>query len=973
MKPVLSNRFQKFPIKHNDPKCNHIKNKIFCFFIFLFLSANTALAEDTIIKIGVLANRGPERCMEKWFETAEYLSSNIPGNIFHIVPIDYDQIDSMVEKSQVDFILANSACYIELESKYRVNRIATLKNSVRSKAETSYGAVIFCKKEREDIRHLIDLKGKTFRAVNDSSFGGWRMAWRELKDAGVDPFKDFAFLGFAETHDIVVYAVRDGIADAGTVRTGTFEMMNAEGKINIDDFHVIHEHGGDQVDLPFVHSSRLYPEWPMAKLKHISNELAEKVSIALISMPQNSIAALSAGSAGWTIPLNYQSVHDCLKELKVGLYKDFGKITLTDIFRKYWILILSDILTLAFLVWFLTNRIILNKKIKAAHKDLESAVDERVRIEKELGKDERKLAQAIQGNSIPTFMIDNKHIITHWNKACENLTGFSATEMLGTKKHWRAFYPSEGPVLADLLVDETIEQDIIAYYRGKVHKSVFIEGAYEGGLFFPHLGEKGKYLFFTATPLRDQSGTIIGIIETLQDFTDRRQAERSLRASEEKYRSILDAMEDATYICSQDFHIVFNNSAMIKRMGRDATGETCYTAIHGLDKKCPWCIHEKAMRGESSTVEVESPKDNKVYHVSNSPIFHIDGSISKLTVFRDITDIKKMEQRFQQAQKMEAIGTLAGGIAHDFNNILFPIIGHTEMLMEDAPEGSPFLESLHQIYSGALRAKDLVQQILAFSRQEENGLIVMKIQPIIKEVMKLMRSTLPATIHIKQNLQPDCGVVKADPTKIHQIVMNLTTNAYHAMEDNGGELKLTLKGVELGEHDLMNPDMAPGLYACLTIADTGKGMDKDVINKIFEPFFTTKEKGKGTGMGLSVVHGIVQSMCGAIQVYSEPGQGTEFHVFLPIVKRNFEKQEDQTIEPLQGGTERVLLVDDEESIITMEKRQLERLGYQVVSRTSSIEALEAFKANPNKFDLVISDLAMPKMPGDKLAHELIKI
>jgi len=344
-------------------------------------------------------------------------------------------------------------------------------------------------------------------------------------------------------------------------------------------------------------------------------------------------------------------------------------------------------------------------------------------------------------------------------------------------------------------------------------------------------------------------------------------------------------------------------------------------------------------------------------------------------VLREIEKQKvRLEDQLQQAQKMESIGTLAGGIAHDFNNILFPIIGYTEMLMDDlSEESSSIRESLNQIYTGALRARDLVQQILAFARQEKNELKLMKMQPIIKEAMKLIRSTIPTTISITQNLQPDCGPVAADPTQIHQIVMNLATNAYNAMEENGGELKVNLKEIELGEGDLIDPDMSPGLYACLTIADTGMGMNKDVMNRIFDPFFTTKEKGKGTGMGLSVVHGIVKRMKGEIQVYSEPGKGTEFKLYLPIVKSASESQEPKADEPLAGGCEKLLLVDDEESIIVVEKQVLERLGYQVTSLTSSIEALEAFRADPDKFDLVITDMSMPKLSGDKLAHELIKM
>ena len=334
---------------------------------------------------------------------------------------------------------------------------------------------------------------------------------------------------------------------------------------------------------------------------------------------------------------------------------------------------------------------------------------------------------------------------------------------------------------------------------------------------------------------------------------------------------------------------------------------------------------------------------------------------------------QQIEMKLLHTQQLESIGTLAGGIAHDFNNILFPIVGYTQMLLEDTPEDSPTRDSLKQIYTSALRAKSLVKQILTFSRQESSELMLMKIQPIVKEALKLIRATIPTTIEIKQDMNPDCGVIKADPTQIHQIVMNLATNAYHAMEETGGELKVSLKEMEFGTLDQINPNMAPGIYACLIVADTGVGMEKKLTDKIFDPFFTTKAIGKGTGMGLSVVHGIVTAMGGAIQVYSEPEKGTQFHVYFPIEEDSFEKQNIQTKTLIQGGTEQILLVDDEQAILTMEKRMLERLGYQVTSHTGSLEALEAFRANSNKFDLVITDMAMPNMPGDKLSTELTKI
>jgi len=295
-----------------------------------------------------------------------------------------------------------------------------------------------------------------------------------------------------------------------------------------------------------------------------------------------------------------------------------------------------------------------------------------------------------------------------------------------------------------------------------------------------------------------------------------------------------------------------------------------------------------------------------------SGVFDEEGNLKRIRGFlMDVTEQRKLEAQLRQAQRMETIGTLAGGIAHDFNNILFPILGHADMLLADIPEDSPLQDGLNEISAGALRAKDLVRQILTFSRQDTTELILMKMQPIIKEALKLIRSTIPTTIDITQDINADCGAIKADPTQLHQIIMNLTTNAFHAMEETGGVLSVSLKEIELGNDDVINLDLEPGTYICLTIADTGTGMDKNIIEKIFDPFFTTKEVGKGTGMGLSVVHGIVKSMKGAIQVYSEPGKGAEFRVCLPVEQSSFERQSIQIHDVIQSGTEQILFVDDE--------------------------------------------------------------
>ena len=478
------------------------------------------------------------------------------------------------------------------------------------------------------------------------------------------------------------------------------------------------------------------------------------------------------------------------------------------------------------------------------------------------------------------------------------------------------------------------------------------------------------------------------VLSITRDITERKQAEKALQESESSLQSVFEAvpvgicfMKDRVYrrvnqnwcdrfgypeesLLGRTTEFLYENKKEYERVGKEL-----YEQIldHGIA-----FAHTRLKRSDGEFRNVD---------LIAKPLNSQNIADGTVVAVHDITEQKqaevereKLQARLNQAQKMESIGTLAGGIAHDFNNILFPVLGHMEMLLEDVPENSPYRDSLKEIYTGALRAKDLVKQILTFSRQESGELILMKMQPIIKESLKLIRSTIPTTIDIKQDINPDCGRIKADPIQIHQIVMNLATNAYHAMEETGGGMKISLKEVELGEYDIISTNMIPGVYACLIVADTGVGMDKNVTDKIFDPFFTTKAIGRGTGMGLSVVHGIVTAMGGAIQVYSEPGKGTQFHVYLPIEKNPFEKQDTQDKkEPIRGGTEQILLADDEEAILTMEKRMLERLGYQVTSHISSLEALEAFRTNPDKFDLVITDMAMPNMSGDKLSIELTKI
>ena len=590
-------------------------------------------------------------------------------------------------------------------------------------------------------------------------------------------------------------------------------------------------------------------------------------------------------------------------------------------------------------------------------------INERKEIEEELRKSEQQLSTHILNTPIGAISWDLNFKTVEWNPAAETIFGYTKDEAL-SKHAAELILPEDMKELVDVIF-----QDLISEKGGTRSTN---ENITKGG--------RRIICDWYNTALKDADGKVIGIASFVSDITERVQANEGLRKSEEKFRTLFHTSPNAITLTSAENGVYIDvNDGFTKMLGyskEDVIGKTSAELNIWNDFKDRELLASGLKKyGLVDDLEADfKGKNGQIKSgIMSAHLLNIENKNIIFAITRNVTEQRKLESQLQQSQRMESIGTLAGGIAHDFNNILSPIVGYTEMVLLDTPEDSPVRDSLNQVYTSALRAKDLVNQILTFSRQDSSELMLMKMQPIVKEALKLIRSTISTTIEIIQDINPDCGVVKADPTQIHQIVMNLATNAYHAMEETGGELKVSLKEVELGEYDIITPDMTPGVYACLIVADTGVGMDKILTNKIFDPFFTTKEVGKGTGMGLSVVHGIVISMGGTIHVYSEPGKGTQFHVYLPVIKSAAEKPKIQTQVPIQGGTEQILLVDDEEAILSMEKRMLERLGYQVTSRTSSLEALEAFRSNPDKFDMIITDMAMPNMPGDKLSVELIKI
>ncbi|HKJ99520.1 MAG TPA: MASE3 domain-containing protein [Desulfotignum sp.] len=460
-----------------------------------------------------------------------------------------------------------------------------------------------------------------------------------------------------------------------------------------------------------------------------------------------------------------------------------------------------------------------------------------------------------------------------------------------------------------------------------------------------------------------------------------------LRHSEERYRSLID-FSPLALVVTQKEQIVFVNPAAVSIFGvkdkKEIIGTIPDDWIHPD-------FREQAHQRRRQVLVKGKPLDpaelclvqkdgKKRYVLANIACIVHHGAPALMSVFQDITERKQadasreqLQSQLVQAQKMESIGSLAGGIAHDFNNILFPIVGLSEMMLDDFPPGSPEHHNAQEIFKAGKRGRDLVQQILSFSRQSDKQPIPVHIQKILKEVLKLCRATIPADIALSQDISNDCGRILADPTQIHQIAMNLITNAYHAVEPVSGSISVQLREVVLTENDLPAGQPEPGPYAMLSVSDTGTGIDPAIIDKIFDPYFTTKDKGRGTGLGLATVYGIVKEHGGDIKVSSDRGKGSSFHVYLPLLEKPSEILPEKEAAPLPGGTEHILLVDDEPPIVHLGKQTLERLGYGVTCFTGSADALAAFKADPARFDLVITDMNMPDLTGLQLAKALIAV
>jgi PAS domain S-box-containing protein len=470
------------------------------------------------------------------------------------------------------------------------------------------------------------------------------------------------------------------------------------------------------------------------------------------------------------------------------------------------------------------------------------------------------------------------------------------------------------------------------------------------------------------------------LIFVSRDITDTKAAEAALRESEEKYRTVVDNSLGGIFIAQEGF-FVYVNPRFVEiggyRNADEVIGKHFEELVHPDFRQRLRDRYQRRLAGvpEPSHYEFRGLKSDgsDVWLEMLLCLVDYKGKSAIVGSIIDITRRKEMEAQLRQSQKMEAIGTLAGGIAHDFNNILTAVMGYAYLAHEELPPEHPGRYKLQNVLKACNRAQELVRHILTFSRQAQKEREPIQLHLLVKETLKLLRASIPSTIAIRQDIRPQAGAVMADATQMHQVVMNLCTNAYHAMRQSGGVMEVRLQQVTVRPEDITTRfKLTPGPHLCLSVSDTGHGIPKSVIDRIFEPYFTTKEKGDGTGMGLSVVHGIVEGHGGQVTVYSEPDKGATFKVYLPLAPVAEEKRDGDSTPPVQGS-ERILVVDDEEQIAMLMEQLLTSLGYHVTALQNSHDALELFGRDPTAYDAVITDMTMPGMTGKDLAARMLSV
>jgi phosphate/phosphite/phosphonate ABC transporter binding protein len=817
------------------------------------------------VRIGVLANRGVETAMKEWSATADYLNATVKGYSFSIAPLDFKAIVEATGRKEIDFVITNPFSFIELESKYKVDRIATLRKSGGTGSYAVFGGVIFCRADRNDIRDIKDLKGKSFAAVDETSLGGWQAARLELKESGIDPSRSFAGIKVLGTHDAVIYAVKDGTIDAGTVRTDVIEQLEKNGEIRLRDFRIINEQHDS--DFPFVRSTRLYPEWPIGALKHTGNALAQEVAIALMRMQSHEKAAVAANISGWTLPQDYYQVREMMKELRIGPYRNLGDLPLSAAVVRYWYWPLLGFIITLFLGLVAAYILKLNRSIKNAS----------AKIERQLRFTETLL------KTIPmaVFYKDSKGRYLGCNEKFTEIIGVTEEEIAG--KTVFDLWPGE--------LSQTYHMRDMELLQKPAHQ------AYE----FKIKDCNGNMLdvIYSKNVFMNEQGKVGGIIGAFLDITERKKAEAKAIAAKEEWERTFDAVPDLIALIDTEYRIMMVNKAMADKLGiarEETAGLFCYKKVHGTEDPPDYCPFKRMLEdGKEHIEEVRLDQFGGIFHISASPLHNGSGHlIGGVHIAHDITELKRMEHELetlnstleQRVQKeislgmekermlihqsrLAAMGEMIGHIAHQWRQPL-NLMGLIIQGIADAYKyGDLSGEYLEKSVNKGMDVINLMSQTIDDFRnffKPDKVKQEFNIKDIIEKSISFVISGFKNNnIDLKADIRDDITIF-GYPNEYRHVLLNILSNAKDILLERNVKNPI----VKLSAH-------VENGKSVVLISDNGGGIDKSIIDKIFEPYFTTKDD-KGTGIGLYMSKMIIEkNMGGSLSVKNIDG-GAEFRI-----------------------------------------------------------------------------------------------